>query len=405
MSLSVVSLCFAISKIFSSIATVVVARYLGKQIFGEANVILLISQVVCPLMLFGLHMSVMRFGAGKENPAPFVSMTFYVSVITTVLVSGIAWAMRPYLNMWMVLTDSMMAWSIGLAVIISAYTLFTHYYQMANFFKERGLIEVSLGFMLLPGLALGFWLTGMSFKTILITYAVAYGVCVPPMVWRFRAMLSPRHLFAPGWVEMLKYGGFACFSGIGFILTFVIQPLQLNHYTNESQVGIFRLYSASSLSLATFATTIFYTVFFPKVAASGNRRRIWQLLTKAWVRAALPLMGLYAAVFSVSVWLSGNDYPLSWTYVLLFSLASVLITIQTTYGQMVAAQGVRGMRSILVIGILSGLLNILLSRWLIPPMGIVGAVLALIINFSLSLGTIAVLRNKLFEVQEVGEET
>lgn len=399
-SLSVVSLCFALSKFFSSIATVVMARYLGKQVFGEANVVLLLAQVVCPLMLFGLHMSVMRFGAGKENPAPYVSTAFYVALCSTLILSCIVWLMRPLLDSWMDFHGHMVIWAIGLAVVMSAYMLFTHFYQMANLYRERGLIEVGLGFSLLPGLAVGLWLTGVSFQTILITYAVAYCLCLPPMIWRFRGMLSPRHLPAPNWQEMMKYGGFACFSGIGFILTFVVQPLQLNHYADASEVGIYRLYSASSISLATFATTIFYTVFFPKVAASGNRRHIWHMLTKAWVRAAVPLFCLYALVFSLSVSLSGHDYPLSLAYVVLFSLASVLITIQTTYGQMVAAQGVKGMRWILIIGISSGVLNILLSWWLIPSLGIKGAVLALIINFALSLFAVISLRNALFALQE-----
>jgi O-antigen/teichoic acid export membrane protein len=396
-NLSIVTACFAASKVFSSIATVIMARFLGRDLFGEASVILLVAQVLCPVMLLGLHMSVMRYGASQKNAAPWLSTSFYAATAMSVIVLLTIFGLRSFLASWLDITRTKIYWAMALAALMSAYLLFTHFYQTLNLYKERGALEILLGFGLLPGLAVGYWIAGTSYEMALFAYLITYMFCMPPMILRFYKMLSLKNLFAPNTPEMLKYGSFACFGGIGYILTFVIQPLQLNHYTGEGEVGLFRLYSSSSISLATFATTIFYIVFFPKVAASENRNEIWRLMTKAWVKAALPLMIIYAGVFSLSVGLAGDQFPLTWTYVLLFSVASILITIQNTYGQLVAAQGISGMRWVLAQAVGSGGLNFLLSMWLIPLWGIYGAVITLIVNFSLSLLFLLSLRNQLFQ--------
>lgn len=403
-SLGVVSVCFALSKVFSSVVIVVLARYLGKEVFGQASVILLVAQVIFPVMLVGLHMSVMRYGAGKDNAAPYLATSFYISIAAAAVLAGAVWAGRAYLQHWFNLSQAQVLWGIGLAVLIAGYSLLTHFYQAGSMFKARGLMEIFMGLGLVPGLALGIWLTGTDYRTFMITYCVAYGLCVPAMLWQFRGSLHPRHLWAPHTWDMLKYGTFACFSGIGFILTFVVQPLQLTWYTDEATVGIFRLYSASSLGLATFATTIFYTVFFPRVSTSSNQPRIWRLLTEAWARAMVPLVGLYAAVFSVSVWLSGSDYPLTWGYVALFSLAATLVTVQTTYGQVIAAQGIMGMRWVLMIAVATGLTNVGLSMVMIPRWGITGAIVTVICTHLLSLVVMFSLRGPLYRLRDdVGE--
>ncbi len=395
-SLSVVSLCFAASKVFSSISTIIMARYLGRQLFGEASVVLLVAQVISPVMLLGLHMSVMRYGTNKENPAPWISTAFYTSLGAGCLVTAIVFFAGSSIAHWLSLTSEEIHWALLLGAAMAMYMLFTHFYQTLNLFTARGLLEILMGFGLLPGLAVGFWISGKSSEMALIAYLVAYLLCLPPMLLRFYRMLSPANLFAPDTAEMLKYGSYACFGSIGFILTFVVQPLQIHHYLGEGPVGLYRLYSASSISLATFATTIFYTVFFPKAAASTNRKEIWRRMTKAWARAAAPLLALYAAVFSISVWLSGEEFPLTWQHVILFSAASMLITIQTTYGQLIAAQGVSGMRLGLVVGIVSGIFNILVSMWMIPRFGIYGAVLTLILNFLLSLLFMLSIKDRLY---------
>ncbi len=396
-SLSIVTVCFGVSKVFSSVATVIVARYLGKFSFGEAQIILLMSQVLSMGMLFGLHVSLMRYGSGKENPAPEVSTSIYFAGFGAVVFAGLTWLLREPLGRWLDLDDYKIGWAINLGVLFTAYAIFTSVYQALGLFKQRGIIEIVFAFLLLPGLAAGHLLTGGGYETLLIAYAIAYAVSMPFLLWRVRHMLSPKHLFADNTREMLTYGGFSVLSNIGFILTFVIQPMQINWAQGEAQVGVFRLYCASSINMATFATGIFYVVFFPKVSASLDRLGVWRRMTRAWFKAAVPLLTLFAGVQAVTIWLAGSDYPFLWSQIALFSIASTLITIQATYGQILAAQGVQGMRWGLALSSLSGAVNFTLTYLLVPRFGLTGAILALIANFAITLVATLALRDRLLK--------
>lgn len=397
-SLSIVTLCFAISKVFSSAAMVIMARYLGRTVFGEASVVLLVSQNLSLFMLCGLNVAIMRYGALKERADQAVATSLFLVAVTSAASAAVFWLVRDPLARLLDLNESKMLWALGLGVLFTSYVILTSVYQVRSLFKARGIIEVAFAALLLPALALGGYLMGRSYQSMLMAYGLGYLLCLPFMVWRFRDLFSPRLLFAPHTREIMAYGSLALVSNVGYILTFIVQPLQLQHIYGEDEVALFRLYCGGSVYLATFASTIFYTVFFPKVSASTNKRAIWNRLNRAWMRAAVPMTVFYAVIMIVTVFLSGREYPLIWSQVVLFGMASTLITIATTYGQIVTSQGVRGMRWGLAISLGSGVSNYVLSALLIPKYGISGAAFALAGNYALTLLFTFAVRNTILNM-------
>jgi len=384
-SLSVVTLCFGISKVFSSIATIVVARFFGPFSFGEATIVLLTAQVLSMFMSVGQHFSVMKYGSGKSDPAPQVAFTAYVSLGGMILLAGFAWAIRSWLESWLQINDYKLVWAVLIATMFTGYTVLTSAYQALGSFKSRGIIEVAFAALLLPGLALGRLATGGDYETVLIAYAVAYGTTIPVMLWRFHRMLHPRNLAKANRREMLTFGMISCLSNFGFIATFLIQPLQLQYYHGENEVGIFRLYCAGSINTAAFATTIFCTVFFPRVSVTTNRLGIWKKLNRAWMRAFVPVAGFFVVSYVLTVLLSGEEYPLLWYQIVLFSIASTLITVVSTIGQVISSQGIAGARLGMLFTTVSGGINLSLSALLIPRWSIDGAIGALTINYAATL--------------------
>lgn len=384
-SLSWVSLYFAISKFFSSITTVIVARYLGAINFGDAQLVLLLAQMLSLAMLFGMHVVAIRYSAGKRDPAPVIGSSVYMALITTVITGIFVWVNRDTLIQWLDFDEHKIAWVIGLGTLFCAYLMFTSIYQALQYFQQRGQIEVFFAFLLLPGLAIGHLLTGGEYETLLIAYAIAYSVSLVPMIWRFRLYLKPQIPMKSELREMISYGGLSCICTFGYVLTFILQPIQLQYYQNTEQVGIFRLYCYGSINMAAFATSIISTVLFPKMSASSDRLGVWRKLDKIWIRISGPMLLAFAVVGAVTVALAGDEFPLVWSHVILFAIASSLITVQSTYGQILAAQGVRGMRWGLLLSVLSGLINFGLSAILIPRLAIMGAILALIINYGITL--------------------
>lgn len=398
-NLSVITIFFSLSKVFSSIAAIIMARYLGVAGFGEAQVVLLVSQLLSLFLLFGFHVGIIRYTARESRPDPVIATAIYLSGLTTIIFTAIFWMLRDTIGEQLGLNETKIYWAISIGLLFSAYTMLSTIYQIFSEFKQRGVIEMSFAALLLPGLAIGHFLVGRNYTSALIAYGFAYFLCLPPMIWRFRRQLSPRNLFSPHTRELVSYSALSLLSNTGYIVTFLIQPLQIQWAYGEDEVGMFRLYSMSSVALATFATTIFYTVFFPKVSASSDKQAIWRRLTAAWLRAAFPIMVLFAIILVITVNLSGGEFPLVWTYVALFAIASTLIAITTTYGQILASQGVRGMRWGLVISLISAITNYSLSALLIPPYGITGALVALIVNYILTLTTAVAVRNNTFKDQ------
>jgi len=381
-----ITLSFALSKVLSSVAVILVARIYGPEGFARCQMPLIAAQVFNLLVLLGMNNAVIRYGAAKAEPAAEVTFGLLANLGMAVFVTAATLLFLRPISGALGLEPRDTQWALVLGIAYAFYSFLTGVLQATHRFKARGFVEIAFSVLILPGLLLGNQLKPGSYEAVLLGYFVSYVLPVPALVWLVRGLLRLSRLQEAHRREMAWYGTYTCLASIGYLLTFVAQPLQVNHYLDDSETGIYRLYCQGSIGMAAFATTAFGTVFFPKASMSQNRRAVWGRLVRLWLRLWPLILAFFAALLVVVVYLSGHhEYPLKPGYLALFSLASLLICIQSTFGQLLAAIGVNIMKWALLTSLLSGLINYVATMVLVPRLGIAGAAWALILNYAVTL--------------------
>jgi O-antigen/teichoic acid export membrane protein len=100
--------------------------------------------------------------------------------------------------------------------------------------------------------------------------------------------------------------------------------------------------------------------------------------------------------------LYGSEYPFDLKLGILFGIVGIFITIDKFYGLLMDSTGKNGKRIVSFAAIVLAISNIFLNIWLIPLLGIEGAVISAIISYLLSI-VIVLSKRKYFYNPEVIE--
>ncbi|RMH27362.1 MAG: hypothetical protein D6691_06295 [Candidatus Hydrogenedentota bacterium] len=384
---------FVVARLFSMGVPLFAARLLGKEIFGEfalsANSI---GQIVGLIMLFGMNAAVVRYAAPKAHPDSEVGAAFFISGVSTViaLLATIYLSFTPAVGLLKLNSPALVWWGLVFAVAFWFWTLQSATLQGLHLFRERGVAEIVSGVAMVPSFVLAYQFFGRAYPSLVLAYVISYTLsgayAAHHVISRVRLRL-PNLAFLR---EILVYGAFCFLGNAGFILTFSVQPMQLNAYLSESEVGFFRAYHMASIGIASYVSTIFNTVFFAKASASSDRGALWRLMWRVWLFAAIPMVIGYVIALVTLLGIAGSDYPLDWRLLVAFGVTATVVTIQSCMGQFLGTEGVKGAGFGLILSIISGVVNVILSMWLIPAYHVLGACLALFATYTLA--TLLVIR-------------
>jgi O-antigen/teichoic acid export membrane protein len=363
------------------------ARYLGRETFGQATLAITVGQFLSMFMLAGMNASVVRYSAPKTAPREEVTATLIVVALATVVVS--LWLLiqgGPNMARFFGFGSAINIAGLVFAISATIFVLTTSILQGLHKFFERGIGELLTAVGVVVGLGVGIWLFGRHFASYVAAtclgflagslYSIVY-------CWLYLGGLRLPDRKTLG--VMVIYGLLSLFGNIGFILTFYIQPMLLNKLLSTSDVGLFRVYQTASITIALSLAVIFNTVFFPKASASSDRQGLWRVTWRLWAIAALPLGCAYILSQILLIPVAGHQYPIKMDLVLLFAVTSLVITVQTTVGQFLGAEGIRGSAAGLVISAISGILCIAATYVLVPKLLLKGACLALLGAYGIAL--------------------
>lgn len=338
------------------------------------------------MMLLGMNAAIVRYGAGGSGArSAFAGGARIVGigmlVTTAVLVAG---GRRVGDLLGLPIAIVWCGWAY--AVAFSGYALATSIQQALGRFVQRGWSEIAFA-----GLSLAFFVSSLAlftpgFTSLVFAYVFAHAVAAAASLWPLRSELLPPPRDRGRTSPMLRYGFYTMGCGVGFFLTASVQAFLLNALLSTREVGIYAAHGLASVGLAMFAGSLFSTVFFPKASASTDRPRLWRGLWKAWLFALVPLFLAFALAQGVVLILMGRAaFSLVPGRIVLFALCSCIVLMQTSLGQVIGAEGVRGARLGLVMSLAMGGLNLTGSLVLIPHWGIEGAVAAMTASYAVGL--------------------
>jgi O-antigen/teichoic acid export membrane protein len=151
----------------------------------------------------------------------------------------------------------------------------------------------------------------------------------------------------------------------------------------------------------TFPLQIIVTVFLPFASKSRNKDIIFKRITKI-----LPLFLLISfPVLIISgfiiLFFYGNKYPFDLKLASLFAIAGICIFTEGIYGQLMNSVGKKGIRLTSFAAILMALTNISLNIYLIPLIGLEGAVIATIVSYTISIIIILSRKRYFYHPEEI----
>lgn len=381
-----IGVSFTAARIVSGLCSILAARLLGPEEYGRVGLAVAAGSLLSTLMLLGMNAAIVRYGAG----GPGASSAFGIGarlagvgfLVTTVALIAGGRRLGELLGL-----PAAILWSgWAYATAFSGYALAAGILQALGRFAQRGWTEIGLAGLTLAFFGSGLALHRPSFASLVLAYVSALAVVAAATLWPLRSQVLPQPQDGGRRSPMIRYGIYTMGCGVGFFLTSTVQALLLNALLSTRDVGIYAAHTLASVGLAMFVGSLFSTVFFPKASASTDRRRLWRGLWKAWLFALVPSFLAFALAQCVVLVLMGRAVFIPEPRrIALFALGSCVVLMQTSVGQVIGAEGVRGARLGLVMSLAMGGLNLAGSLTLIPRFGIEGAVAAMTVSYAVGL--------------------
>ncbi|PON15606.1 hypothetical protein C2W62_22865 [Candidatus Entotheonella serta] len=188
------------------------------------------------------------------------------------------------------------------------------------------------------------------------------------------------------WARRLaSYSLVTSIGGVSFTVFTYTDQLLLNTYMTTADVGIYYAYLTASVDVARWVFNLFNAVFFPTASKLQDKALLYRQINRV-----LPyLVGLGFVCILASEWviltLYGRDYPLNPWWMLLFAVGGVGIGVIGLYGWLLNALGQSGAKVYAGSEALLAVVNIALNVWLIPVLGVAGAITSTIVAYGVAI--------------------
>lgn len=383
---------FLTARAIGMVVPLFAARYLGREMFGQAALAITVGQFLNMLMLLGMNSAVVRYGAPKKFPREEAGASVLITVLVT---AAVAVAMASFGNeriakLFEFETGISFA-GLVFALFATIFVLSTSILQALHKFFERGIGELLTAVGVVVGVVGGVFVFQRHYGSYVA--AICFGFLLGAVYSSFYAY---RYLGKLKWptgktlAVMTIYGLLSLLGNVGFIMTFYIQPMILNKLLSTSDVGIFRVYQTASITIAQSLSVIFNTVFFPKASATTDRKGLWKVTWRLWFMAFLPVGLGYVLSQYLLIPVAGPQYPLKPSLIGLFAVTSLVITIQATVAQFLGAEGIRGIAIGFFISLVTGVTCISATYSLVPHLQLKGACFALLLAYAAALVLVVV---------------
>lgn len=387
-----VSVGFVVAKGLTVLVNILAGRLLGPVEYGRYNLALSVGAFASPGMFGGLYMAMIRYASGtpQETRKKVYSTALSVATVLFLFWGAVYLLFREPLAGLFGIDVPLYVYGIFYGIAYGLFLLFSSFFQAEAQFRLRAFAEIVFAAAFLTGF--GFWVAASArYTSVLLAIMCAYGVgCLytvakRPELFRFgisREFFKPLYVYG-FWVMILGL----CQSFQVFFIRFVI-----NHYLSEADVGLISAYTLSSLVLGFYLSLIFTTVFFPSASAHADKGALWTKLGKVTRFLSLPCVVLFTGTQLLAILILGQKFVLRWDIVLPMALIATVAMGQSAFGWLLAAEGLRGMKRMVLIGVLSSAITVGMSFVLIPGWGLRGAVA--VYGLAYVTGLILVLRSR-----------
>ena len=365
--------------------TLLLARYLGPESFGDLNYLVALVTLISPLAAFGLNGLITReivLNTHRTN-----------QILGTATIIRLCTAFTSSLLMWICMSffvEEKYTFDFTLLLVANVFTsflVFDYWLQahVANQYavKVRLFILIFASFLKLICIfydatlnvfiyvsALEISMQGVGF--ILIYYLKGKGLKKLVFCWR-----TAKELLSQSWLLLL--------SGLAAVVYLKIDQIMLGHMTTSEQVGLYAVASRLSEVWYFFPVAI-VSSFFPKLLdVKGIDKHQYHLQLQKlndFLFVGALLLSIFVTVFVDPIIdiLFGSAYINSADILIIHIWAGLFIFMRALLSKWLLAEGL--LRFSLISQLAGAIMNVAMNWLLIPFYGGVGAAIATVISYA-----------------------
>ncbi len=382
-----IGLLYGTARVSTFLAQLLAGRLLGPVEYGRANLVIAAAAYLQIIPMLGFPLATSKLIADEPDERRRASL------ISTALASFTAWAvlclpLMAAAHHWLERAMSLPAELFALSALLATATALSQVLSSPLLglkrFAHRGLVETVYGIatpVLLAGLVAFF---GAGHRAMILAFIGSLLASSAYALWIMRHYLR----LSFEWDFVRAVGRYAATAAPTLLSTAcVLAParLFLNQHASAQEVGLFSAYFTATVQVALAFLYMLQAVLVPMASGAEGQREIWTLFRRAGAPALLAAWVFFCATAVGGIALFGRRYNFDLGWAAAFAGAATLILLHGTVSALYAARDFSGLRLSVAGALAAGLGNLVLTARLVPPFGVLGAALALMLSFAGSL--------------------
>jgi len=386
-NLSYVGFGTIVSIIFTFTFNILAGRLLGPSGYGEFSLVQSIATFLAVPMFFGINYSMLKYNSEKEDfkrQQKIISTAYILIFIFATISIFFYYLLSSQISQVFSVSTGVFYLSILFATIFVFYTLLTSTLASIHAMKKFALFRLVYSIILLSAFFIFIFINFISSQSMIFSVCITYGITGGIILAYLRKFVKLK--FDKTWASKLtRYGSYALLGGVSSAFYSNIDKILINKYMNTANIGIYWAYSYSFTMALLTILSVFEIVFFPLASKFANKVIIFKKINRL-----IPFIIIISLPFMIGsgfviLKLYGSEYPFDLKLGVLFWIVGIFVTIDKFYGLLMNSTGTKGKRIVSFAAVVLALSNVFLNIWLIPLMGIEGAVIAAIFSYLLSI--------------------
>ncbi|EMR72999.1 membrane protein involved in the export of O-antigen and teichoic acid [Thermoplasmatales archaeon SCGC AB-539-N05] len=392
-----------IATIFSFTFNILAGRLLGPSGYGEFTLVQSIATFLCIPMLLGFGNAMVKYNSEKEDlrrQRSIISTTYALVFIFMTCSIVFYYFFSTEISRVFSVSLEVFYLSVVFAVFFVFYTFTTNTLRGLHDMKKFAIFRPVFSIILLS-VFLGFFVYNfITIKSMVFSMCIAYGVTGGIILASIRKYF--RFTFSKTWASRLtRYSVWALIGGASAVFYSNIDKILINIYLTKADIGIYWAYNYSLIMFLMSLLWIFETVFFPFASKQTNKNNIYKKINKLVPYVIILGLPLTIGPGFIIFRLYGGEYLFDLKIAFLFGIVGICLCVNRLYGLLMSSIGIKGRRIVTFAAIILAIANIALNIWLIPLIGIEGAVIATILSYFLSIGIILSKRKYLYNSEVI----
>lgn len=311
-------------------------RYMGPEQFGKYNLVTLISSYIVAFSFLGLDIStiknVAKARSEESKQRSFFSSFVFIVLLTAVLLIIIL-LLRQKISAIFGLGSDVLLFVVVYTSIVTLKLVLDILVRALEKFKLQTIGKMIEIFVL----AVGFFIVAIIYKRLSFgTYMgiILLGAALVAVNYSISLKKYFKFFSLATLKRQLSEGKFFMLSSILGTIFISSDRLFIARYIGIRELGIYSAYYTASLGLVTSLSLVLTNVLLPATARENDKSFIFKI-DRLCIKGFIPIYILICASIIVFLTLFGKEYPLKFSYVLLFALVATLNFMQMIYNTII----------------------------------------------------------------------